>query len=231
MRGTAKSKGCFSSGIGEMGIAWKTRGEKQRRRVATSTTRPTAGVAWDLAPDAGVRVALCGITVVDGSELWRPRPGVPQFASSWAAQREPVRWFWSGGGGFGKWWDSEAEEEARRALEARGQLVAHYHHSLVPLADRTVWEGAVDASHPHHEYSVPLLVLRNPGRVSEVAERLRQPEPPRIPDLIQAGERFIGVTIAVDQGDRSELMIASNSPFDAPAPHQLEPIKIPRDAV
>ena len=51
-----------------------------------------AGVAWDLAPDAGVRVALCGITVVDGSEQWRPRPGVPVFASSWAAQREPVRW-------------------------------------------------------------------------------------------------------------------------------------------
>jgi hypothetical protein len=145
-----------------------------------------------------------------------------------------VRWYWSGSDWrewFGRWWDGEAEEAERRAMEARGQRVQHYHHSLVPLADRTAWEGALGASWTVHEHSVPLLVLTNPARVSEVAEQLRQPEAPRIADLIQRDERFIGVTIAVDQGDRPELMIASKVPFEPPDPQRLEPIKVRRDVI
>lgn len=231
-------------------LFWHRRGEDREARRAWREAEAEgcyldypshAGVAWDSAPDAGVRVALCGITVVDiegrgdgGSELWRPRPGVPEFRSAWATYREPVRWYWTGGvrwGWPGKWWDGDADEEARRALESRGERVVHYQHSLVPVTDRTAWEGAMGTSWTVHEHSVPLLVLRNLTRVSEVAAQLRQPEAPRIPDLIEGDERFIGVTVAVDQGDISELMIASRLPFDAPDPHTLEPIKVPRGAV
>ena len=181
MQGTAKSKECSSSAIGEMRIAWKTRGEKQRLRVATSTTRPTPG--WR----GTGRPMLVSVSPFAGSPWWMGQSSGVRGRVYRSSRRlgPPNGNLCAGFGRAAGGSESGGTGRQRRRHAARWRLADSSSRTtttlLVPLADRTAWEGALDASHPHHEYSVPLLVLRNLGRVSEVAERLRQPEPPRIP--------------------------------------------------